>query len=391
VTRSGASSYPESVTRKYRLAVPVVVVALIGVGTWIPRLDAAAAPHLPSVSSSRVIAKALSEHVSHLSGTVRWSADLGLPSLSSLTDGNGQSISASSGFDPTSLLSGSQSVEVWIAGANRERIALPGTLEESDVVREGNQAWVWDSSSAHVTHYVLAGTEASRSAEPASVSRAEQVTPQAVALRILSGLKQSTTSVTVGPAVRVAGRAAYVLRLAPDRSLAANRSSTVASVDIAIDATTGLPLRVSVYAVGQTAAALQIGYTSIDYSAPSSADLAIPHGITTSTKVIHAPQRHPASTPRHSMLRPKASTKPKAVIGADWGSIFALSGPELYEGPSGVTFLELQSVTTAVSGSWGSGRLLTSSLVNALFLPDGRVLVGLTSPAALEAAAGKAS
>jgi outer membrane lipoprotein-sorting protein len=363
------------------------VAALIGAGAWIPRMDAAAAPHLPKISSAQVIAKVLSEHVSHFSGTVRWSADLGLPSLSNLTGAGGQAVSASSAFDPTSLLSGSQDFDVWIAGANRERIELPGTLEESDVVRDGNQAWVWDSSTAHVTHYVLAGTKTSRGAEPDAVSDGEQVTPQALAARILAGLRQSTTSVSVANSVSIDGHSAYVLRLAPDRTVAANRASTISSIDIAVDASTGLPLRISIYAVGQAAPALQVGYTSISYSAPSSADLAAPHGETTSTKVIH-----PHKGQRASSLRPRASSKPGHVIGADWGSIFAVSGADLYEGSSGMAFLELESVTTAVSGPWGSGRLLTSSLINALFLPNGRVLVGLTSPAALEqAVAGTAS
>jgi hypothetical protein len=43
-----------------------------------------------------------------------------------------------------------------------------------------------------------------------------------------------------------------------------------------------------------------------------------------------------------------------------------------------------------VSGSWGSGRLLSSALINALVLPSGRVLVGFVTPAALEQAAAKA-
>jgi outer membrane lipoprotein-sorting protein len=381
------------VTRRYRFAVPVVVAALIAVGALIPKMDAAGAPRLPARSASSLIVKALSEHVSHLSGTIRWSADLGLPSLSSLTNGNGQSVASSSAFDPTSLLSGTQTVNIWIGGANRERISLPGTLQESDVVRNGNQAWVWDSTTAHVTHYVLAGAkpESSHATSPAPVRKAEETTPQAVARQILAGLKESTTSVSVAPAINVAGRPAYVLELAPDRSIAANRDSTVSSIDIAIDASTGLPLRVSVYAVGQAAAALQVGFTSISFSAPSSADLAAPHGLTTSTKVVHAKSGHrasmrsgPTSKPAHRSTHASKSTQ---TIGKDWGSILALSAPQTSLGSGGVSLPELEALATPVSGSWGSGRLLTSSLVNALFLPDGQVLVGATTPAALERAA----
>jgi len=39
-----------------------------------------------------------------------------------------------------------------------------------------------------------------------------------------------------------------------------------------------------------------------------------------------------------------------------------------------------------VSGAWGSGRLLHTSLGNVLFLSDGRVAAGFVSPSALEAA-----
>ena len=42
-------------------------------------------------------------------GTVRWTANLGIPDLSALTSGAGQSI-AQGGFDPTTLLSGSHDV-----------------------------------------------------------------------------------------------------------------------------------------------------------------------------------------------------------------------------------------------------------------------------------------
>ena len=50
---------------------------------------------------------------------------------------------------------------------------------------------------------------------------------------------------------------------------------------------------------------------------------------------------------------------------------------------------QLAEIGSPVSGAWGSGRLVTSKLVNALILPDGRMLVGLVTPDRLEAAAGQ--
>jgi hypothetical protein len=42
-----------------------------------------------------------------------------------------------------------------------------------------------------------------------------------------------------------------------------------------------------------------------------------------------------------------------------------------------------------VSGSWGSGHLLTSSLFSALITDDGRILVGAVAPEKLYEVAGK--
>jgi outer membrane lipoprotein-sorting protein len=383
--------------RKSRLAAPVVVAALIGTGAAVvPQLDASATPHLPSISAKALIAKAASDKVSHLSGTVRWTADLGLPSLSELTSGNGQSVNSASGFDPTSLLSGTQDFHVWVAGPQRERVQIPGSLEETDVVRDGTQLWVWQSSTSHVTHYILKSGRpahvATASPMPSgsrmgngtwtgqapdqSAAAAQEANPQTVASHILKALNQSTTGVSVAAPEKVAGRDAYVLRLAPDRSVAANRDSTIGSVEIAVDAQTGLPLRVTVYAEGSSKPALEVGYTSISYAEPSGSDLTAPKGQTTTTKVVQPHMDKHGDNPEHQ--------GDSSLTGNDWGTIAVLSAGRYANSP------ELRSATTAVSGSWGSGRLLTSNLINALFLPNGKVLVGMVTPAALEAAAAQA-
>jgi hypothetical protein len=53
---------------------------------------------------------------------------------------------------------------------------------------------------------------------------------------------------------------------------------------------------------------------------------------------------------------------------------------------------ELQNalnILPKVSGTWGSGHLLSGSLFSALITDDGRVFVGAVTPEALEAAAAK--
>jgi outer membrane lipoprotein-sorting protein len=366
------------VSRPYRLVAPFVVAGLIAAGAVAPTLRAAATPDLPAITPEHLIAKVLDEKVSHLSATLQWKAQLGLPSLSGLTSGAGQGVSTSSSFDPTALLSGSHTFRIWIDGAERQRIAAPGSLSETDVVHRGDQAWLYDSSTDHVTHYILRpGSKAgSMPAQPL-----DGVNVTTVADTLLGDFRSGGTIISVGRPVKVAGRAAYVLRLAPDRSLRANRASTVSAVTIAVDAKTGLPLRVSLYAVGESDPALQVGYASINYATPGASNFAAPTGQTTTTKVVGPvapPGKGQPTGPGHG-----PGTHGSASIGTDWGTIRSLPAGAMTRRDG-----ELNSVTTVVSGSWGSGRLLQSTLVNALFVDHGPVLVGAVTPAALETAAG---
>jgi outer membrane lipoprotein-sorting protein len=471
-------------SNRTRIAAPFVVTGLIVAGAWVPTLRASASPDLPGITPAHLVEKALREKVSHLSGTFQWQADLGLPSLSGLT-GSGQGVAGATGFDPTSLLSGTQTFKVWIDGANRQRIASPGSLSETDLVRNGDQAWLYDSATNHVTHYVpanehlvpgenligrtparigfagrgvgaagngMAGNGNSGGATGSDWSSAPgtdlgQVSVTQIADGFLSGLRAGGSTVTTGRPVEVAGHAAYLLRIAPNRTIAANRASTIADVTIAVDAKTGLPLRVSIYAAGQASPALQVGWSSVSYATPSASVFAAPVGGSTTTKTISPPSytgwsgsaplvRSSATVTLHQVagseqidaqdqgvgtrwaegpvtvpLQKTASSQPVvskatlststgssrtvmaspslgagiAALGADWGSIRSIPMGNVAGGSAAG---ELASVTTVVSGSWGSGRLLKSSLVNVLFLDNGRVLIGAVTPAALEAAAG---
>ena len=115
--------------------------------------------------------------VTGLSGTVVQNADLGLPDLSGL-GGGGSS-------DFSSLISGSHTLRVWYGGEDQQRLALLGTLGESDIVRNGPDVWTWSSEDNTATHYSLPahqdGTE-SEAALPSDPS-ALAMTPQQAAER----------------------------------------------------------------------------------------------------------------------------------------------------------------------------------------------------------------
>ena len=94
----------------------------------------------------------------------------------------------------------------------------------------------------------------------------------------------------------------------------------------------------------------------------------------------HLRQSEPA---RGSMAIEPAASGPRdtKVVGDDWTQVVIASGVQLP-----VRGFGIRDASTPVSGDWGSGRLLHTSLANVLFLSDGRVAAGFVTPSALETA-----
>jgi outer membrane lipoprotein-sorting protein len=378
------------VRRRLRYATPVVVAGVVGLAASIPSLSAGATtPDLPAITAQQLITKVGQADVTSLQGTVTVTANLGLPSLSGLTSDGGQQVSGSSGLDPTSLLSGSHQIEVWTDG-DQQRLALPSTMAETDVVRTGNQLWLYDSGTQHVTHYVVdppAGSAGTPATTPTDWT-GTPLTPEQVAAKILGALTPSTLiSAAAGP--DVAGQHEYLLTLSPKPGTPQAADSTLGQVSIAVDAANGLPLQISVYGTSSsTTPVFQLGYSSVSFTTPAASNFSAPVGTSTTTKVLHpgsagGPRTDPSTTAPAGAAAKPAGTMP-SVTGPAWAQVATFTAPKLAGNK------ELQSVTTAVSGSFGTARLLHTNLVNALILPDGRVLVGFVTPAALESAAGTA-
>lgn len=399
--------------RPLRFAAPVAVAGVIGLGATLPGLAAGATvPKLAPISAATLLADVQGAHAMPMSGSVTWTANLGLPSISGLTSAGGQQISDSTGVNPTTLLSGTHTVNVWADGS-KARLQLPSTLAETDVVRNGNQAWLYDSSNQHVTHYVfnhpaagagstgktgwtgyaplgsggsmgmgssggaLLGSGGSVSATGSATTTA--LTPQQVAANILAKVTPST-QVNVAPGADVAGQHTYQLQLSPRPGTPGAAQSTLARVVISVDATNWQPLQVSVYGSGQAAAALQIGYSSVTFATPAASNFVAPVGTSTTTKTIN-----PGTGAHPSMPMSGSSANRPQLTGSPWAEVLTMPG-----GSQLAQSEQLTAATTAVSGPFGSARLLHTTLFNALILPDGRVLAGFVTPSVLEAAAGSA-
>jgi outer membrane lipoprotein-sorting protein len=78
------------------------------------------------------------------------------------------------------------------------------------------------------------------------------------------------------------------------------------------------------------------------------------------------------------------------VIGSGWTAVGVFPAAGLTSGSAGGPAGVLLRSATAVHGSWGSGRLLRTSLLSVLITSNGKLLIGAVTPSVLYAAAAQA-
>jgi outer membrane lipoprotein-sorting protein len=370
--------------RNARWAVPAVAVVIIGGAIAASAVSVAqAAPDLPAKTPAQLLADVAStQKIPPLTGTVVETANLGLPQLPDI--GNSTSL--------TSLITGSHTIKVYWQDAKHFRLAMPQTMSETDVIRNGSALWLWESASNTVAKYSLAGHEP----KDAGPENLPALTPQQAANDALQAAGK-TTVVSVESTVSVAGEPAYQLVLAPKDS-----RSTIGSVSIAIDGKTNVPLRVQVFAKGSATPAFQVGYTQISYVAPAAANF----NFTPPPGATYNNEAKPQAGQRPGLG--SASAGASGTYGSGWLTVAEVpaavltasaGGPQPSAAPSGSgTFgADSQAAISAflgagkqVSGSWGSGQLIHTSLVNVLIVGN-ELYLGAVEPSVLEAAVGHAS
>jgi outer membrane lipoprotein-sorting protein len=393
--------------RWVRWAVPAGAVAVTGGMLAAAVIPAAqAAPLLPSRTPAQLLAAVAGKtSAPPLTGTVVERASLGLPALPSTGDA----------ASLPSLLTGSHTIKVWFSDPAHFRLAVPQSMTESDVIRNGSTAWLWDSSTNTVTRIALPA--GARTPSLPSVP----LTPQQAASQVLARIGP-TTAVSVDSNVTVAGEAAYQLVLAPK-----SPRSLVGQVRIAIDAQHNVPLRVQVFAKSATSPAIQVGFTSVSFARPAAANFAFtpPAGAKVTQESPRSKSRTSASG---QASRSENSTNGISVIGQGWLAVAALpqssltgtappggsggsglgpfrsssqsaapgssgpggSGIPALGGDTGVIVGAVLQSGQQVSGPWGSGRLLRTSLLSVLVTSKGRILIGAVTPEVLYQAATQA-
>lgn len=351
-----------------RFAVPTVTAAaLVGGAFLLPGL-ANAQPELPPATAAELLADLAASDQQAFSGTVVQTTDLGLPELPS---------AGPEASELTTLLAGSTTLRLWNDGDDSARVAVLGALAETDVVRDGEDVWVWRSDNSSAVHTTLPEGE--------EKAPEESLSPQDAADRALAAIDPSTEATVDGTAT-VAGRDAYELVLTPR-----DGETLVGEVRLAVDAATSFPLRVQVLADGADQPAFETGFTSISFDTPGDEVFAFspPAGVTVE-ELQQGQQPEPGAEP--------SLTAPPTVVGEGWTSVAVVRGFDLAtltgngtgDGGEGEGDAVLQTLLDAfqpVEGDYGTGRVFTSSLLSVLALDDGRLLVGAVPAEALEAAA----
>jgi outer membrane lipoprotein-sorting protein len=393
----------------------------------------AAAPSLPPKTPAQLLTElgqAAGRSDGPFTATVQQTANLGLPELPGMSRASGVT---------SSLLDGTQSIDIWYGGPKRVRIAVPVQAGESDLRRDGSTVWLWNSKTetatqvtlpAHVHAKNATGGNGPAGAYGSSTSPQPPDTPQAAASQFLAAIGPSTV-VGVQSNVYVADRPAYQLSLAPRSS-----KSLVGRVLLAIDASSGVPLRVEVYGRGSAGLAYRIGYSKLAYGAPDAVNFSFtpPPGATVKKQTVPgdpAALLQGLGLPPGSPLPgsgPSAQAGKPTVIGSDWlsvvatpadpavaaavqqlltgqpstpqsggsdGGFFGSSASAAPAGPSASDsvpvgpYLEplraLLLASQPVRFPGGSGRLLQTTLYSVLVTSKGQILAGAVTPSVLYA------
>ncbi|MFJ8918214.1 outer membrane lipoprotein carrier protein LolA [Streptomyces sp. NPDC102415] len=377
-------------------AVAGVAAATIGL---VPALADSGDPELPDITAQELIEKIAASDQEQLSGTVKVTTDLGIPSLGGLAGSFAPGAGSGSGESDASpdaklmeLASGTHTLRVAADGPDKQRLSILGDGSEYSLVHNGDDVWGYDSESNEVYH---AKSDGSGEAGEHKAPKGVPATPKELAEEALAAAGD-TTSVTVDGTAQVAGRDAYKLVIKPKQS-----GSTIGSVTVAVDASTGVPLKFTLAPSSGGKAAVDAGFTKVDFSKPDASSFSFTPpkgaGVTEADELEAEAQKSGSADKARKDLGALEDFKGLNVIGEGWNAVARIEvpgGAGLPTEGSGDAPAEAQQFLDAlgdkVTGDFGSGTVFKTRLVNALLTDDGKVYVGAVTEDALVKAAGTA-
>jgi outer membrane lipoprotein-sorting protein len=161
----------------------------------------------------------------------------------------------------TPLLSGA-SGRLWASDDGRIRLELQSELGDVEVLSDGKTLMVYDATRNTVYKLALppSAVEHTPSSGVPSIATIEKTLSQLGTDANISGATPSN----------VAGREAYTVQVSPKHD-----GGLLGSVQLAWDASNGIPLRVAVYAAGSSSPVLELKATEINFGAVDSSVYAI--------------------------------------------------------------------------------------------------------------------
>jgi outer membrane lipoprotein-sorting protein len=384
--------------------IPAIVAPLVVAGSVIGvSVSASAGVALPVKTPSQILQFINKDPNIALSGTVTKMANLGLPAVNllpnisqatvdqmkkTLPKGMSDFIPKATAQDGVStalgFLAGTQKANVYVDGVHKARVQVLDPISERDFIVNGSDLWYYNAGTQTVSHHALTATElAMQSGKPnvnLSTLPFDITSPASVANYFITQAGTSTTF-TVNPAAKVAGRSAYRLTMTPK-----NSGSLIASVELAIDGVTGLPLEVRVMAEGQSNPALEISFNSINYSTPDASIFSFtpPAGSTVSEVAIPTELANATDANQAPSAADLAEIEKLKTEG--WAAVVQIPANEVPVQLS--SLINSNSLFTALTKPVSGGRVFSTALINVLFTTDGRIFAGsVTTQKLLEAAA----
>ncbi|ATL29747.1 LolA family protein [Streptomyces formicae] len=389
------------------IAVAGVAAATIGL---VPALATSGDPDLPKISAQKLIEKIAASDTQQLSGNVKISTDLGLPSMGGLAGGfagggggsgaDGGEQGKGSAADPKSklmeLASGTHTLRVAADGQDKQKVSVLEDAAEYSLIHNGDDVWAYDSASNEAYHAKDAGAgkdEGKGGGKGKDLPKDVPATPKDFAEQALKAV-DGTTSVEVDGTAQVAGRDAYRLVVKPKQS-----GSTIGQITVAVDAETGTPLKFTLTPASGGAAVVDAGFTKVDFGKPSAStfDFTPPKGAKVTEADEHA-DRGGDFKGKDQLGKEfdKGDLNGLRVIGEGWNAVAELKipgGQGLPTTGSGDVPPDAQklldSLGDQVSGKFGSGTVFSTRLINALVTDDGKVYVGAVTKDALVKAANR--
>ncbi len=217
---------------------------------------------------------------------------------------------ASSGIEGSNALLSGATGRLWFGSGGRFRLELQSERGDVQIVSDGKRVTLYDASANTAYRFAL----------PKQRAEADSSGPHGVPsiAAIQKEIAHLTDRLDLSSAVPtdVAGRPAYRVRLTPSRD-----GGLLGAVELAWDAQHGVPLRVAVYARGNSSPVLELKATEVSFGPVASSvfDISPPPGARTTSMSQEGSDRGAASSTDRSPV--------EGLAGVRKGLPFNLSAP----------------------------------------------------------------